>query len=278
MSIKSYLSNTYHQFPLPINVREFQAITHGPKVLINSFPKGGTHLLTRVISSIPSLVPRWEYHIPTFIFCPSQHSSEIEKIRKGQYLSAHFFWTSELANTLASNNIKTLFITRDLKDIVVSRAYYLTYKLRNEKTDPFHFYLNSLKDDSERIMACISGMKRDEIKAFSISELASRYVPWLNEPHCFSLRFEDLVGTHGGGDRQKQRQIVRMIVRYLNLDLPEKEIEKIAENAFFQNAATFRKGQIGDWKNHFTDKHKQLFKEVAGDLLIQFGYESEFDW
>lgn len=40
----------------------------------------------------------------------------------------------------------------------------------------------------------------------------------------------------------------------------------------------YRKGKRGDWKNHFSDTHKQIFKEKYGDLLIKLGYEADFDW
>lgn len=40
----------------------------------------------------------------------------------------------------------------------------------------------------------------------------------------------------------------------------------------------YRKGVHGDWLNHFTLEHLRLFKEEYGDLLIQYGYESDADW
>ena len=39
-----------------------------------------------------------------------------------------------------------------------------------------------------------------------------------------------------------------------------------------------RKGIAGDWKNVFTESDKAIFKEVAGDLLIELGYEEDQDW
>lgn len=41
---------------------------------------------------------------------------------------------------------------------------------------------------------------------------------------------------------------------------------------------TFRKGQTGGWKKHFTSDQKKLFKKVAGQLLIDLGYEKDFNW
>lgn len=40
----------------------------------------------------------------------------------------------------------------------------------------------------------------------------------------------------------------------------------------------YRKGVPGDWKNHFTPKHIEAFKENYNDLLIKLGYESTGNW
>jgi hypothetical protein len=40
----------------------------------------------------------------------------------------------------------------------------------------------------------------------------------------------------------------------------------------------YRKGIAGDWRNHFTPRLKDAFKQRYGDLLIQLGYEQTSDW
>ena len=44
------------------------------------------------------------------------------------------------------------------------------------------------------------------------------------------------------------------------------------------SSSFFRKGQIGDWSNHFTDEDKHLFKEIAGPQLIKLDYERGNAW
>jgi hypothetical protein len=39
-----------------------------------------------------------------------------------------------------------------------------------------------------------------------------------------------------------------------------------------------RKGVAGDWRGVFTERDKEVFKEAAGELLIQLGYERDDDW
>jgi Sulfotransferase domain len=39
-----------------------------------------------------------------------------------------------------------------------------------------------------------------------------------------------------------------------------------------------RKGIAGDWRNHFSERVKDAFKDKYGQLLIATGYESDEDW
>ena len=40
----------------------------------------------------------------------------------------------------------------------------------------------------------------------------------------------------------------------------------------------YRKGVHGDWLNHFTLEHMAEFKKAYGDLVLQYGYETDPDW
>jgi hypothetical protein len=43
-------------------------------------------------------------------------------------------------------------------------------------------------------------------------------------------------------------------------------------------ASFLPKGQAGNWSRLFTEKDKAIFKEVAGEMLIKWGYEKNNDW
>ena len=43
----------------------------------------------------------------------------------------------------------------------------------------------------------------------------------------------------------------------------------------YGSTSIFRIGIIGKWYDHFSDEHKQAFKDVTGDLLTELGYEVE---
>jgi hypothetical protein len=59
---------------------------------------------------------------------------------------------------------------------------------------------------------------------------------------------------------------------------PEAVIQALEASIDPQKSPTFRSGKTGEWKKYFTDEHKQLFKDVAGDLLIRLGYEQSNAW
>ncbi len=43
-------------------------------------------------------------------------------------------------------------------------------------------------------------------------------------------------------------------------------------------ASFLPKGQAGNWSRLFTEKDKSVFKEVAGEMLIKWGYEKDLNW
>lgn len=279
MAVKAIKSTikSLAKYPIPLTKRELDAYNNGTKVFINSLPKSGTFLLRRTLSLLPTFVSRWSYH-GLVIETPDLYK-KIQNIRPGQYVSGHLYWNLELIKLLTSSNIRTIFIIRDLRDVAVSLADYLTNKEPNHR---LHSYFKSLKSNEERLMAAIVGVDakllEDGKRAESLGEWATGFAPWLNEPNCLAVRFEDLIGSAGGGNDETQLKTVFAIAKVLNANISEEQINKVAREIFFNRSTTFRKGQIGDWQNHFTDEHKYAFKKVAGEALIKLGYENGLDW
>ena len=56
--------------------------------------------------------------------------------------------------------------------------------------------------------------------------------------------------------------------------------EKVAKRqAGSEDSASFlRKGVAGDWRNVFTERDKAIYKEFAGDLLVEMNYERDNGW
>jgi hypothetical protein len=79
------------------------------------------------------------------------------------------------------------------------------------------------------------------------------------------------------------------IVRNLKIVVPPQQIRLAVEvnvkdkfkrmlDKTFQHNTFVRKAMAGDWKNYFTEEHRQIFKEIAGDILVKLEYEKDLNW
>jgi hypothetical protein len=101
-------------------------------------------------------------------------------------------------------------------------------------------------------------------------------------PSMLELRFEAAVKDPLGSFRE--------IFRFYGLRGPRLERAlAIAGKLSFRHMAGrapgaedrrshFRKGQPGDWKQHFSADHRALFKELYPGLLTHLGYERDENW
>ena len=70
----------------------------------------------------------------------------------------------------------------------------------------------------------------------------------------------------------------------MNLEQELKQLEDIAMEMVATSlrtaiSPTFRKGIPKEWKTHFNDHNKDLFKELdEGNWLVKLGYEENKDW
>jgi len=261
---------------IPLSPRDFRAFSTGPKVLALSIPKAGTNLLHRMLVLLPYMAPQWSYAIDETL--PGIFE-QLHKTRNGQVVGGHLPWSQPLTDVLKSEGFRIIFVVRDLRDVAVSGMYYITNKAQDQR---LHRYFSSLKSNEERLMAYIRGVPEDYypggVRPKAWENHTERMLPWLDEPDCLTVRFEDLIGSVGGGSDQRQLATVKAIVEHLGIELPEETIKEVAAKTFYTKARTFRKGQIGDWRNHFTEEHKRAFKEVYEDALVRLGYEKDNDW
>ena len=103
------------------------------------------------------------------------------------------------------------------------------------------------------------------------------FIGWRNVDNVYTTRFEKLVGPKGGGTKQEQDEEIKRIANFFNIQLSQTKLRYITNN-LFGVGKTFRQGKMGAWKSHFTKEQKDTFKKVAGQLLIDLGYERNFDW
>jgi hypothetical protein len=96
-----------------------------------------------------------------------------------------------------------------------------------------------------------------------------------SDSRLLRMRYEEL---HTDPGTQQER-----LYRFLELDPAEAaqvSPETRTAPGFSQSdpMSFQRKGQIGDWRNYFTDQARAWFHDVAGDSLVRAGYAQDENW
>ncbi len=168
----------------------------------------------------------------------------------------------------------TIFVYRDPRDMLVSHVFYAT---EMHKGHAMHrYYTETLKTMEERLNAAIEGVDDPNSRLSSILKRYEAYLDWLDTPGVLCLRFEDLILNRRPTlasllDYLEERGFRPQLTRDRELDLLERAIAP-------KKSGTFRKGQPGNWREHFTEANKNFFKAQTGDLLVRMGYEQGMDW
>jgi hypothetical protein len=257
-----------------------------PKVLLNSIPKAGTHLLAALLRALPRMMfSGLQLTLDEFMFDTSRtKGTDFDRRRlarvlgsvcNGQFVIAHFPAHRELGPLIAAAGLKSILMIRDPRDIAVSHSFYVN----NHPRHPLHRRYKELHSDEARLLASIVGLPGNGRALIEdIGTRLDRFTPWLSYDNTYVCRFESLVGPSGGGSADLQKREVATIASRLNRHLSDAGIERTAQRIWSSRAATFRRGRIGDWRNHFSNEHKAAFKEVAERHLIALGYEDGPIW
>jgi len=250
-------------------------------ILINSFPKSGTHLLHQI----------FEYSLPciknynTFIASmPSITQLEIGKRKtinminatvNGELVRAHIFYDSAYEDLLVKKKIVHFFIYRDPRDIAISEANYLFDMNKWHRLHKFFKKFSSLDD---RIMLSIKGndFYKTPVEYPNIVLRFKRYKNWLSSKNVYSVKYENLIGVKRDVEIEKiMHYYIQKTGEELNVD---KMVSKAISNIDPTKSHTFREGGTKKWKKYFNEEHKEVFKEIGSDLLIELGYEKDLNW
>lgn len=257
---------TFERFGLSPGKLLYRARDRGsPKVLCVSIPKAGTHLLERALCLHPRLYRKLlptvsEENVDRWNGVPGL----VAKVRPGQVVTSHLRFRPEHPEVIARGGVRPIFLIRDPRDIVVSQVHYVS-----KRTDHrLHAVFGELPDMRERLRLAIAG--DPERGVVSIGDRLDLFAGWLDA--ALVVRFEDLVGPDGGGDRDRQQTSLRSIFDFLRMDLDERALESISGRLFSTDSPTFRRGAIGGWRRLFDPELSSLFDTTVGDRIHPYGY------
>jgi len=252
-----------------------------PPIFANSKPKSGSHLLLQVMNGFTQIMP-YKYvdadPVRTIKRDGGRRAADdiladLKSTSTGVIGWGYVDATPENASFLTSAGRVNYFIYRDPRDMLVSQVFFATDM---HEEHGMHDYYNSLPDFGARLNVAITGIDRDGLKMVSVKQRYEGVFQWLEQKNTMCIRFEELINN-------RDATLLKMLdeVEKTGYKIPtprEKTLAVLVDAIQPKKSHTFRSGKTGGWRQHFTDEHKKLFKDVVGDLLVKLGYEENNDW
>ncbi len=184
---------------------------------------------------------------------------------------------------------KIIYIVRDGRDVLISERFRNFVEESKFLTSEDKRIISDLRTDS----APFSDGRRSIFTEASIRNIAKRWVDDLNEidseskrlygENYISLRYEDMLSKPFA---ELSRLWKFLAVKNIDTTLEQKLLQEMSSNPDEEwqaqrnegIASFLPKGQAGNWQRLFTARDKTLFKEIAGDVLVKWGYEKDLNW
>lgn len=252
-------------------------------ILIATYPKAGTTWTQEIVDLLlhngdPEACKR----APTHIRCPFLEIQSPPPIPSGldllndmkppRMIKTHLpfqlvplgFW---------ENKCKVIYVARNAKDNMVSYFHFDKMNKTQPEPGPWEGYIRKFMQGE-----LSWGSWYDHVKGFWREK---------DQNNILYLFYEDM--------KENPRREVERIMKYLDLSLSDEAINKIVEvtsfktmkenpmanyscipdSIFDRSISNFmRKGEVGDWKNHFTPEQSKMFDEdyekQMGDVNMSF--------
>ncbi len=271
---KFYIEKKVKIFFQSLAISRLKGRLNGPKVVLNSLPKSGTHLIETFFFELPNIS-----HYGGRTIMMNTHDNSIEsgikklsKVGKGQFVPAHIQYDDVVYKLFKENQFKVIQMIRDPRDVLISHWLYVK---NLDKTHKAHAYISGIKNDFEQFKAIVVG-EEGIIEPFS--NVASKFYGWLNKSDILVVRFEDLVGSKGGGSDAVQLKVVKSIAQHIGFSSAAEDLKTLTSKIFSTKSSTFNTGTIGKWKKVFNQEHKDLCKAKIQHILELYGYEKDASW
>ena len=252
-----------------------------PPIFGNAKPKSGSHLLLQILDGLTRIMP-YAYVAAEPVRTIAREGrrkteeeilAELNGIPRGVIGWGYVEATPENVAFLCQPDRVNYFIYRDPRDMLVSQVFFATDM---HEEHGMHAYYQSLPDFRERLKVAITGIDREGLKMVSVKQRYEGVFEWLEQPSVMCIRFEDLINNR---DTTLNSMLDEVEKTGYKIPTPrEKALEVLVEAIQPKKSHTFRSGKAGGWKEYFAEEHKSLFKDVAGDLVVQLGYEENNDW
>ncbi|HEY8665017.1 MAG TPA: sulfotransferase domain-containing protein [Tepidisphaeraceae bacterium] len=231
------------------------------RIIVTEFPKSGGSWLTTLLGDALAL-PKRDIEVKPELFDLRRHpwyaGAESWGLTESCVIKSHELPDSPKTDFPA----RYLHLIRDGCDVVVSMYFFETeFCVKNgiykEFEVPFDVYV-----------ARTAQAWRD-------------YVTRWRTQATNTVRYEDLLADPVATVQKALRQLeLSAPLERLRAAVEQNTAGKFSQklSGLFAHNTFVRKATRGDWRNHFTRDNAQTFRSIAGDLLVELGYEQNLDW
>ncbi|KAA0280041.1 MAG: sulfotransferase [Chloroflexi bacterium] len=184
---------------------------------------------------------------------------------------------------------KVVNIVRDGRDVLISERFrnfveeskFLTEEdkriISDLKTDPAPFGNGRRSLFTETFIRNIAKRWADDLteidsegkRLYEKKYILLRYEDMLAKPYVELSRLWKFLGVKKMGKTLEKKLLAEMSSN------PDEEWQTKRNEGI---ASFLPKGQAGNWQRLFTSRDKALYKELAGDALVKWGYEKDLGW
>lgn len=218
---------------------------------------------------------------------PEKFNGDLETFVRTQDVDFIAYTNADINHVCQLENFKGFHVIRDPRDIAVSSYFSHLY------SHPTHIW-EALIAHREKLQASTKtdGLFLD--MEFIHQDVFERIRNWnYSLPDVLEIKMEDLIYNpfkifveildHLGivTKEHKRSTPTKISLKKLNRIIDKNRFSVLSKGRKpgEENLKShFRKGISGDWVNHFTEDHKNYFKEKYNDLLVQLGYEKDYNW
>ncbi|KAL4237478.1 Sulfotransferase domain [Mactra antiquata] len=231
-------------------------------ILLCSYPKTGTHWVSNIVEFICSekSVEETSTVMPKLMeLMPMEVWSAINECN---ILSSHFT-ANHIPDQFFQKGSKTIVIVRNPKDAMVSMFHHLQkavqintkmswdyfYEIYSTGEVPYGSYFDYYDSYEAKMEECDSG----DFLIVSFENLKKNCLEELK-------RIQEFIGTKKSED-ELQKIIERLTVKNMRQDINAGKTKSVIVDTSGQSVL-YRKGEIGDWKNHFTVAQNERFDKL----------------
>jgi hypothetical protein len=250
----------------------------GPRVVANSMPKSGTHLLTSLLDQLEGM--RFTGRIVMFTEMDRHAAAEarvreldrrLARLRPSHYLATHMIHDARAEQLLLDRDIRLVTILRDPRAVVVSALHYL----RDARWMTHRGELMDALPDERSVLEALVRGHGEPGDPYFIAEIGGHYrayARWAASSAGLTVRFEDMVGRQGGGSDDVQVEQVGRILDHLGYRSDGESAADVARRLFSERSITFRTGRIDAWRTDLPAELSAEIEQRCGDSMARLGY------